>query len=228
MDILFKTFLTLHVIGGFVGIFTGTINLVRKKGDKNHKLIGRIFAYSMLTAGFSSFVLSILHINYFLFMIGVFTIYLVGTGYRYIYLKMLGSDQRPIVLDWAITIGMLLAGILFIGIGIRHILLQNGMGIVFIAFGVLGLRSVKIDFDNYRGQLKAKNYWLIAHLQRMTGAYIAATTAFLVVNSKYSPIILPSALIWLLPTAILTPLIISWTKKYKIKIKKTEPSVHNL
>lgn len=219
MDNLFKIFLTLHIIGGSVGLFTGTINLVRKKGDKNHKLIGKIFAYSMLTAGISSFVLSILHVNYFLFMIGVFTIYLVGTGYRYIYLKMLGSDQRPKILDWAITIGMLLVGLLFIRLGIRHLLAHNNFGIVFIVFGTLGLRSAKTDFDNYRGKLREKNYWLLAHLQRMTGGYIAAITAFLVVNAKYSPVVLPSVLVWLLPTVILTPLIISWTKKYKLKIK---------
>jgi uncharacterized membrane protein len=219
MDILFKSFLTLHIIGGTAGLFTGTINLVRKKGDKNHKLIGKIFAYSMLTAGFSSFVLSILHPNYFLFMIGVFTIYLVGTGYRYINLKMLGGDQRPTTLDWIITIGMLLAGLLFMGLGIRHVLAQNNFGIVFIVFGAIGLRSVKTDFDNYKGKLKTKNYWLLAHLQRMTGGYIAATTAFLVVNANYSPIVLPSVIVWLLPTVILTPLIFVWIKKYEVKLK---------
>jgi hypothetical protein len=34
MNILFKAFLTLHITGGTIGLFTGTINLVRKKGDK--------------------------------------------------------------------------------------------------------------------------------------------------------------------------------------------------
>ena len=224
MDILFKTFLVLHIIGGSVGLFTGTINLVCKKGDKNHKLVGKIFAFSMLTAGFSSFILSIILQNYFLFMIGVFTIYLVGTGYRYIHLKMLGSDQIPTILDWIITTMMLFAGFTFIGLGIYKIFLLDNFGIVFMVFGILGLRLVKTDFNNYKGKFKTKNYWLIAHLKRMTGGYIAAITAFLVVNSKYSPIVLPSVLIWLLPTAILTPLIISWTKKYKVKIKQIETS----
>lgn len=224
MEILFKTFLVLHIIGGSVGLITGTINLVCKKGDKNHKLVGKIFAFSMLTAGLSSFILSIILQNYFLFMIGVFTIYLVGTGYRYIYLKMLGSDQTPTILDWIITTMMLLAGFTFIGLGIYKIFLLDNFGIVFIVFGILGLRLVKTDFINYKGKFKTKNYWLIAHLKRMTGGYIAAITAFLVVNSKYSPIVLPSVLIWLLPTAILTPLIISWTKKYKVKIKQIETS----
>ena len=217
MEILFKTFLTLHIIGGAVGLFTGAINLARKKGDKKHKLTGKYFTYGMLTAGFSSFALSIMHPNYFLFMVGAFTIYLVGTGNRYIYLKLLGSDQRPTIIDWTITVGMLLAGLLLIALGIKNLIAHNNFGIVFIVFGGLGLLFVKTDFGNYQGKLKAKNYWLLAHLQRMTGAYIAAATAFLVVNAQYSPIILPSEVVWLLPTVILTPLIISWTKKYEVK-----------
>ena len=87
MDILFKTFLALHILGGATGLITGTINMVRKKGDKRHKQAGKIFLYAMLTAGVSSLVLSVLHSNYFLFIVGVFTIYLVSTGERYLFLK---------------------------------------------------------------------------------------------------------------------------------------------
>jgi uncharacterized membrane protein len=225
MENLFKLFLTFHIIGGSLGLLTGTVNLLRKKGDKNHKLIGKIFAYSMLTSGFSSFVLSILHPNYFLFMIGVFTIYLVGTGYRYIYLKLLGNGQEPQILDWMITLGMLLIGILFIGFGIWNIISQNYFGVVFLVFGIVGINMVRTDYDNYRGKLKEKKYWLLAHLQRMTGAYIASITAFFVVNAKYSPIELPSIVVWLLPTVILTPLIFRWSKKYKGKLKSSSDRI---
>lgn len=149
-------------------------------------------------------------------MVGVFTIYLVGTGKRYIYLKMLGSGQRPAILDWIITTGMLLAGLLFIGLGLRNVLGGNTFGLVFIVFGAIGLLFVKADLGNYKGRIKEKNYWLLAHLQRMTGAYVAAITAFLVVNANYSPIALPPAVLWLLPTVVLTPFIFKWTKRYRI------------
>jgi hypothetical protein len=43
----------------------------------------------------------------------------------------------------------------------------------------------------------------------MCGAYIASLTAFLVVNVK----ILPSLIVWLLPTMVITPLIFIWSKK---------------
>lgn len=228
MDLLFKSFLTLHIIGGAVGLFTGTINLVRKKGDLKHRLTGKIFTYSMLIAGFSSLFLSILHPNYFLLMVGVFTIYLVGTGKRYIYLKMLGGQQRPKLIDWLITSSMLIAGILFIGFGIKHLLVQKYFGIIFIVFGTLGLGGVKTDFENYRGKIKEKNYWLLAHLQRMTGGCIASITAFLVVNAKYAPVELPSLVVWILPTVILTPLISAWTKKYRVNINPKDAGEHKV
>jgi uncharacterized membrane protein YbaN (DUF454 family) len=50
----------------------------------------------------------------------------------------------------------------------------------------------------------------------MTGAFIASATAFLVVNAKYFPDIIPGFVYWLLPTIIFTPLIVKWSKKYQI------------
>jgi len=93
MDTFFTIFLVLHIIGGSVGLLTGSINLVMRKGDRKHKMVGRVFVYSMLTAGLSALILSVVHPNYFLFMVGVFTIYMVGTGNRYIYLRMLGINH---------------------------------------------------------------------------------------------------------------------------------------
>lgn len=217
MKTLFNVFLALHIAGGSVGLFTGTLNLVQKKGNKKHRIVGKIFVFGMLTTGISALVLSALHPNNFLFIVGIFTIYLVTTGNRFVYLKMLGESQPPTVVDRGITFCMLITALLFILLGIKNLLVSNTFGIVFIVFGALGLRFSKIDFDHYKGKFKSKNYWLLVHLQRMTGAYIAAVTAFLVVNAKYSPFNLPPVVFWLLPTFILTPLIIFWSRKYKGK-----------
>ena len=54
---------------------------------------------------------------------------------------------------------------------------------------------------------------MLAHLQRMTGSYIAACTAFLVVNLDKVKIPIPPVIAWLLPTMILTPLIIKWSRE---------------
>lgn len=201
-------------------MITGSINLFRKKGDKKHRFIGKIFSYAMLSAGFSSLILAILHPNYFLFIVGTFTVYLVGTGSRYIHLKLLGETQKPSYIDWILSISMLLTGAVFSILGLKQIFLEQYFGIVLLVFGFFSLRLVRWDFVNYSGKAKVKNYWLLAHIQRMTGGYIAAFTAFLVVNSNNFPIELPAILVWLLPTIVLVPFIVKWSRKYEVKKKR--------
>lgn len=213
METIFQIFLILHIAGGAVGLLSGLVNVVRKKGDKNHVKVGKLFFFSMLTAGLSSLVLAILHPNHFLFMVGVFTLYMVSTGNRYLSLKQLRKGQKPKPIDWTITIIMLLAGLVFIALGTINLINANFFGLVFVTFGALGMLFVRQDFQNYRGKAKALNYWLLAHLQRMIGAFIAALTAFLVVNAQHLPNQIPGFLYWLLPTLIFTPLIISWSRK---------------
>jgi len=119
------------------------------------------------------------------------------------------------------TNAMLLFGLLFVGLGAWFVIKSNFFGLVFITFGLSGLLFVKHDFTNYKGKSRSHNYWLLAHLQRMTGGYIAALTAFLVVNGKYFPLQRSSFLFWLLPTIILVPLIIG--SEQEIRIKKIRP-----
>jgi uncharacterized membrane protein len=213
MDILSTVFLILHIAGGAIGLLTGLVNVIRKKGDQSHVFVGKLFFFFMITAGVSSLVLAVLNPNHFLFMVGVFTLYMVSTGNRYLSLKQLLKGQKPRSIDWTITIFMLLAGLTFITLGTMSLINANFFGLVFVTFGLLGLLFVRQDFQNYRVKAKAKNYWLLAHLQRMTGAFIAALTAFLVVNAQHLPDQIPGFLYWLLPTLIFTPLIISWSRK---------------
>ncbi|MEJ7684882.1 MAG: hypothetical protein WKG06_44950 [Segetibacter sp.] len=58
----------------------------------------------------------------------------------------------------------------------------------------------------------------------MTGSYVASATAFLVVNNK----ILPNIIAWLLPTIIIVPLIVSWTRKYKVAINHSPKTAGNM
>lgn len=217
----YKVFLVIHIIAGTIGLISGTVNMIRKKGDKYHKIVGLFFLYGMLMVSFSSFALSIIHPNYFLFIVGVFTLYLVTTGQRYLSLKNLGYSQKPTFIDWALTLTMLLFGLTFIGLGVLHLMHNNTFGIVFIVFGSIGLIMAKTDIKNYKGKSEIKNVWLTFHIQRMCAGYIAALTALLVVNFPNG--LLPNYLAfvpWLTPTAVVTPLIFKWSKKHKI-LKKT-------
>lgn len=206
---LFKTLLYSHIIGGGVSLLIGFVILCLKKGNKRHKLLGNLYFYALLSASLLAIPMSFLHPNYFLFIISVFTIYMLLTGKRYLQKKAVINVSKT---DWTLTILMAFFGVAFIGFGIFHLIRSDLFGTVFLVFGAISILFVYQDKKNFTGQSMIKNYFLITHFQRFIGSYIASATAFLVVNNK----VLPSVVAWLLPTFLIVPLIIKWSKKYKI------------
>ena len=108
---------------------------------------------------------------------------------------------------------MLIFGIVFIVFGSYKLIHSDYFGIVFLVFGSISIFFVWQDKRNFTGKSRYQNYWLTTHIQRMVASYIATVTAFLVVNNK----VLPNTIAWLLPTALLVPLIVKWMIKYNIK-----------
>ncbi len=218
MSFLYPYLLTLHILFGSIGLLSGSFNLLRKKGGSIHVKIGNLFVLSMLITGSTAFFMAILKPNTFLFIVGVFTIFLVGTGQRYMYLKKLGQGQKPKPIDWILSFSMLLAGVVFVSWGMIMLLTQqNSMGVTLVVFGLIGLQNVRKDLQNYRGKIKFKMYWLREHIIRITAAYIASFTAFIVVNQNHFPNGIPEVVFWLIPTVFLTPLIFKWVRQYAKK-----------
>ncbi|MFY7957220.1 MAG: hypothetical protein ACOVNT_03845 [Flavobacterium macrobrachii] len=214
METIFTILLIIHIIAGSIGLLTGTINIIKKKGDKAHKSVGKFFFYSMLINGFAGFIMSLIHRNDFLLIVAVFSIYMVATGQRFLSLKQLHKEQKPKAIDWILTYTMLVFAFLFITYGSYLLINKVNFGIVLLVFGVVSCLMAIKDIKVYKGNIKEKNYWLLLHIQRMVGSYIAALTAFIVVNNHF----LPGIVGWLLPTVIFTPLIVKWTKQYRVQI----------
>ena len=213
MEIIFKVFLFIHIISGTVGLLSGTLNMINKKGNKLHKQIGQIFFYGMLINGISALVVAGIHFNVFLFIVGIFSIYMLSTAQRFLFLREIYTGQKPKNGDWIVTYSMLLFGLCFMIYGGTLVAFSKNFGIVLLVFGIISLLMVKQDIAIYRGNIKNTNYWLLIHISRMIGTYIASITAFLVVNNT----ILPGLVVWLAPTVLLTPLIFYWINKYKVK-----------
>jgi uncharacterized membrane protein len=228
MLLIYKIILLIHITSGSVGLLTGTINIIKKKGGKRHRQIGKLFLFSMITTGVSSIILALVKSNTFLFIVGIFTIYLVGTGSRYMNLRVLGKGQKPKFIDWFLSLGMLLSGSCFVAWGIYLMTSSTTFGLVLLIFGLIGLINVKNDFKNYSGRYKNKNYWMLIHIGRMIGAYIASLTAFIVVNAKYFPIDIDPIILWLGPTLILTPFLVYWSKPFKKKYVENEINMSKL
>lgn len=212
LNFTFKILLFIHILAGTTGLVTGILNIVRKKGDKPHKKIGRLFLYGMIINGIAGLFMSIIHFNLFLFIIGIFSIYLASTGQRYLSLKNISTNQKPKNIDWVLSFTMLFFAIAFIIYGVLLLLSNKNFGIVLLVFGFISSSMAIQDFRNYKAKNTVKNFWLLVHIQRMIGSFIAAFTAFLVVNNT----ILPGVIAWLLPTVVFVPLIFFWVRKYKV------------
>lgn len=209
MGKLFSLLLMLHIAGGSISLLAGTFVICSKKGNRLHKQMGKVFAYSLLVSSTIALLMAIIHPGLFLFIVGIFTLYLIGTGLRY--LKYRQKKHFPQITDWLLMIGMGLFSAGFLMYGITLLFDGRLFGIVLLGFGIISSLFVRTDLSVLRNQAqKYKNFWLLLHLQRMTGAYIASLTAFLVVNNHY----LPGILIWLLPTLLLTPFIVVWSLRY--------------
>ncbi len=204
----FNLLLIIHIVCGGTSLILGSIILCIKKGGKPHKFIGNIYFSTMLIASLVALPMSYLHTNYFLFIVGVFTAFMLLTGRRY--LKLKHTDHVKLQ-DWILSIVMLFFGFAFLILGTYNLIIEEDFGIVLIVFGSISLLFVYQDYKNFKGKSGIKNYWLTTHLQRMIGSYIASVTAFLVVNITMSP----GFVLWLLPTVVIVPLIVKWTRKYK-------------
>lgn len=213
LAMLFDVLLVIHIACGFVSLILGMFILFAKKADKRHVFVGTIYFYALLTASLVALPMSYLHPNYFLFIIGFFTAYMILSGTRYLKKK---SQEDVEWKDWALTIVMLIFGLAFICLGIILLWQSKMFGIVLLVFGSVSLLYVVQDYKNFKGHSKIKNYWLTTHIQRMVASYIASFTAFLVVNNT----ILPGIVAWLLPSLFFVPLIFFWSRKYEVK-KKT-------
>ncbi|MFM2392209.1 MAG: hypothetical protein RLZZ546_186, partial [Bacteroidota bacterium] len=83
----FKIMLIVHIIGGGTSLLIGLLILFLQKGDKRHIFLGSIFFWSMLCASIVSIPMSIFHPNIFLMLIGIWTIYMLITGKRFLKIK---------------------------------------------------------------------------------------------------------------------------------------------
>lgn len=201
----------IHIMAGAVALATGVVPLAVKKGSRVHKQWGKIYIGAMSFVLSTALLLSLFKSIPFLLLVSVFSSYLVLSGYRSVRTKTpLGRRSLPDVLLGGAGI---LGGVLMAGYGINTILHGNIFGIVAVVFGVLCIVLAALDIKRLRGHSTETLGWLYSHIARTTGAYISTITAFLVVNVHF----LPGWLVWLLPTAIGSLLIIRWTAAYKPK-----------
>jgi len=212
MDLLFRILLVLHIVFGSLGLIVGTGIMFLRKGDRRHRMLGKLFTTGMVTAATVAMGLATIHFSPFLMLVGLWTLFLAGSGYAYIHEGPDPFIEWPRMLLRILALMMLLAGVIFIGWGISLVVAGKTFGIVLLAFGGAGLAFIRQDLLYVRRGAPAGTA-AMRHFQRMIGAYIAAATAFLVVNINGATWGIPGFVLWLLPSALLVPLILRWSAR---------------
>lgn len=214
MPSLFQVLISLHVAGGTAGLLSGTVSAASKKGSVTHKLSGKIFFWGMFSASIAALIISNLpeHNNLFLFAVGGFTLYMICSGYRIVYLKRLtkNSDHPISWLDYALSLFGLGFGGYLLYIGVKLLTRGQNFGIVPIVFGLICVNYARLDYQFLKRKQSIKSVWMSNHIIRMMGAMIASYTAFLVVNIRMEP----QWVLWLLPTMIGSGLIAYFMRKF--------------
>lgn len=202
----FQLFLGLHVAGGFTALLAGLMAMLSRKGGPTHVWAGRVFYWAMVVAGITACLLAILRPNTFLLLIAVLSLYFTYAGRRAVAAG--GPDWR----DRGTAIVMLVAGAVMIVLGalgvagVDVVPLPAGLAVVLMVFGSIGAALSLADLRAFRRELSWPDK-VARHLQRMTAAFIATSTAFVVVNGAF----LPPLVRWLGPTALLVPVIFWFT-----------------
>lgn len=207
MEHIIKIFIYIHAFFGGIALLSGLASFLFVKGSPKHKKAGKVFSYGMIISSLISLPICWLpnHENNFLFLIGIFTIYLVISGNRILLFK---KKKEANFTDKFISSIMIIASVLMVLFGTYFLINNNSGGILYLFFGITAFFISTRDFKFYKNIDKTKI--LPFHIGKMSGAYIASITAFLVAALK-----LEGLIYWILPSIIGTTFILYWIKKVK-------------
>lgn len=192
-----------HIFCGATVLLLGLVNIIARKGTKNHVLIGRIYVGAMWWICISAFgIILFYRFSMFLMVIAVITFYTSFVGLRVLKRRTLGSEKWY---DWLASIltGLFGIGLLIYAVTIFMSGRNEVLGILSIVFGIAALN---MGFQDIRFFVKPKTddkkWWLYQHIGAISGSYIAAITAFAVQNGEALGVTNHNWLLWVTPGVI--------------------------
>ncbi len=187
-----QTLILVHVLFGGTALLMGAVALVVKKGGFVHRKSGLVFVVTMLISSVVSMIVAVQpnHKSTFLLSVGILTIYFVIGGYLALRYK---KRFVNLLADKCLALVMFVIGIAMMS----HPLYMGYFNIVMLIFGALGTVFAVRDFILFINHEELQEHWLPLHLGKITGGYISAFTAFVVVNQY-----LPGIIGWILPGMI--------------------------
>ena len=202
---MMQILLTIHILAGTIALLCAALAVTSEKGKKLHVLSGRTYFWCMVAIFLTAIPMSIITSNIFLFLIAIFSFYLAFAGMRF------ARNRKGVAttLDWTAVGLMILSGLGMWILSAIYFSNNNSQYIVLFVFGFLAIALGYADFRSYKNKTATGKKRLSRHLTNMMGGTIAVITAVLVVNVDLEP----AWVWWVLPTALITPVIFWWNVK---------------
>jgi uncharacterized membrane protein len=211
--------LVLHVISGTAALGGGLTAIIARKSKGLHTRAGSVYYLGMYGVAVTGVAMTLMKFNPFLLAIGLFSFYLTFTGKRFIEYyrrreiwKALPSDLVPGYVAVAVAVFMIvwpLVQMLYSKVVMVPVLAV--FGLILLLNAVQDIRALKCT----ENLVPRNRRFLLMHIGKMGGAYIATVTAFLVNNVQTNP----GWIAWLLPTIIGSPMIASAIRNWKHKLR---------
>jgi hypothetical protein len=201
----------LHVFFGTVALVVAPAAVVARKGGGWHRRCGFAFVLAMAIVLFSAGFLWQAKGHLFLVPLGAVSGYLVFNGYRNI-----ARHRRRVPDPFEDRVDLLAAGVaVAAGCGVIYLAATAATDLMFsIRPALVGIAAIAVCFamNDVLGFTapRMKTGWIVGHFAGMIAAYIAAVTAFVVINAHAVPMILR----WLVPSLAGGSVIVTYTLRY--------------
>lgn len=220
MELIDRIFLIIHIAAGTLSLIVFWIPMLARKGSKLHVISGKVYVWGMWIVVVTAAILCLFNLiggEYesagFLGFISILTLAPLWYGVRVI------RHKKGITLAYFQVRRFLHAAILLSALGLLvwgAFLKYEGMAILMLIFGLLGLTSFRDVFTTF-DKIKSRP-WLVEHLSGMLGTAIAAHTAFLVFGgqSLFGHIFHGQMVVvlWVTPGVVGSIVISRYTRKY--------------
>lgn len=213
--------LFLHIAGGMVGLLSGTIAMVYRKGSRGHRLAGDVFVVSMLIMGVCASILALMKHQPNNFFGGLVTFYMVTTAW------LTGKRRQEEIglFDWSALAFVLILGGSLLTLAVLVVTGQAAkqpgvpVGMYFFLATITLLAAAGDVRMLARGGISGSAR-LARHLWRMCFGLFIAAGSFFLGKQEFFPVALRKQYL-LFPLAIL-PLVMLIYWLVRVKFAKRE------
>lgn len=229
-EIIMRILMTIHITAGVIALCTFWIPLITAKGGRTHRRAGWCFAVGIAVVCWTTWGICALRLAdetrkpttaIFLSYVGLLAANSCWVGLRVLRFKQRKERHRhPVDLGLPVLLIIASVAIAFYGIKLGTML--------FPAFSLIGLATGFGDLRYWLTIPTDRMHWWYHHMIGMFGASIAAVTAFAVVNGSYMRLGQQMMyLVWLGPTIIGVPLLLTWMRIYRARFRAKWPASSN-